>query len=164
MADARAKNQSHAPDVDPRRRGHDLLGRFTRSRNFTKLTHSLQREFNLCKCTEQTETNVTDKERRWLRPFYVADVHRIHFGGCQPLPDPADLHGRSNQTVQRTQDRRVASAHIRHRRQLLHANETLRTGSMHRYQVRTLSPVQWHQRWLDSRRLFFKARQFIRRQ
>ena len=70
------------------------------------------------------------------------DVHGIDSGGGEPVRESADLHGRADQIVPRAEDRRTASAHLRHRRQLLHADEAIRTGSVHRHQVNQTNSSQ----------------------
>lgn len=72
----------------------------------------------------------------------LTDLHRFNSGGRQSLPDPDNLHGRADQTVQRKENWGITAAHIRHRRQLLQSNETLSPRSVHCYQVRGCSCIQ----------------------
>lgn len=57
--------------------------------------------------------------------LWCADVHRLHPGGCQPVPAAAHLLRRSDPPLHQQEDRWNAASHLCHRRQLLlqHAEE-----------------------------------------
>lgn len=79
---------------------------------------------------------IVDELREKENEFFllnIPDLHRIDISSGEPLPDTANLHGGSDQIIQRTEDRRTAAAHIRYRRQCVCAHATVQAGPVHCY-------------------------------
>lgn len=74
-----------------------------------------------------------------------ADLHRLNPGGSESLPASADLHSRPNPPLHQQEDRRVAAAHIRHRRQLLLQHAAEQQGPVLHHQVCVIMQSRWAQ-------------------
>ena len=80
MADTRTKNQSYAPHFSAGRGGHDKPWRPPRGWHSSQFAYQIQREPHL-------------------------HLHWLHPGGRQSLPNPSHLYCRTNQVVQREENR-----------------------------------------------------------
>lgn len=68
-------------------------------------------------------------------PLLLADIYRLHPGGCEPLPAALHLLARAHPPVHQQEDRGDAPPHLRHRRQLLLQHETQQPGPVLYHQV-----------------------------
>ena len=62
---------------------------------------------------------------------YFPDLYRVYPGGCEPVPNPTHLHQRADQALQGEEDRGASAPHLRHRGQLLLADEEDEAGPVH---------------------------------
>jgi hypothetical protein len=74
-------------------------------------------------------------------PLLPADVHRLHPGGCKPLPAALHLLTRTHPPVHQQEDWGDAPPHLCHCRQLLLQHETQQPGPVLYHQVGGPAPV-----------------------
>lgn len=66
---------------------------------------------------------------------FFKDIHRVYLSSCEPVSAAAHLYSRPDSPLHQQEDRRNASTHLRHRRQLLLQHATQQQRPVLHHQV-----------------------------